>query len=353
MDSDAEPSERLRVLVMGAGGIGGIVAGTLAEAGADVTAVSTNAEIREAVARDGFRLREEGEDRAVPGRVVAAPPPGERFDAVVLATQPPQVEDAARAALGSLADDGNMIVLQNGLCEARIARIAGAERVIGAIVSWGASMPEAGLYDRTAPGGFTLGRMSGDPDELTRRVGTLFESIGPVALTSNLLGARWSKLALNCAISSLGTIGGERLGPLSRVRRVRRLALEIMTEVVAVARKEQVRLEKVAGTVDLDWIALTDAERKKVGSPGLTAKHALLLAIGVRYRRMRSSMLAAIERGRTPAIDFLNGEVVDRARLHGVDTPVNARVVELVHAIARGEVSSSRALLDTLFDETR
>jgi 2-dehydropantoate 2-reductase len=345
----------MRVLVMGAGGIGGIVAGTLAEVGADVTAVSTNAEIRAAVERDGFRLREEGEDRAIPGRVVAAPPPGERFDVVMLAVQPPQVEDAARAALPSLADDGNMVVLQNGLCEARIARIAGAERVIGAIVSWGASMPEPGLYDRTAMGGFTIGRMAGDPDDACKQLGTLLEAIGPVATTSNLLGARWSKLALNCAISSLGTIGGDRLGPLARLRRVRRLFLEIVTEVVAVARKEQVRLEKVAGTVDLEWIALTDSERygKKVGSPALTAKHALLLAIGVRYRRMRSSMLAAIERGRVPAIDFLNGEVVDRGKLHGVPTPVNARVVELVHAIARGEERSSRALIDRLYDETR
>ena len=252
MDPDAEPSERLRVLVMGAGGIGGIVAGTLAEVGADVTAVSTNADIRAAVARDGFRLREEGEDRAVPGRVVAAPPAGERFDVVVLATQPPQVEDAARTALPNLADDGNMVVLQNGLCEARIARIAGAERVIGAIVSWGASMPEPGLYDRTAMGGFTIGRMAGEPDEACKQLGTLLEAIGPVAMTSNLLGARWSKLALNCAISSLGTIGGDRLGPLSRIRRVRRLALEIMTEVTEVALASGVRLEKVSGTLDLE-----------------------------------------------------------------------------------------------------
>jgi 2-dehydropantoate 2-reductase len=354
MDPDLEPgASRLRVLVMGAGGIGGIVAGTLAEVGADVTAVSTNPAIREAVAGSGFRLREEGEDRTVPGRAVAAPPPGERFDLVVLATQPPQVEDAARTALPALADDGNMVVLQNGLCEARIARIAGAERVIGAIVSWGASMPEPGLYDRTAMGGFTLGRMAGEPDDTCRRVATLLEAIGPVALTGNLLGARWSKLALNCAISSLGTLGGERLGPLSRVRRVRRLALEIMTEVVAVARKEQIRLEKVAGTIDLDWIALSDAEKKKVGSPGLTAKHALLLAIGVRYRRMRSSMLYAIERGRVPAIDFLNGEVVERARLHGIATPVNAQVVALIHAIARGEERSSRDLIERLYEQTR
>lgn len=345
----------MKVLVVGAGGIGGIVAGSLAEVGADVTAVTTNPGILEAVQARGFRLREEGDERTVPGRIVAAPPEGERFDVVVLATQPPSVEEATRTALPHLADDGAMVVLQNGLCEERVAQICGDDgRVIGAIVAWGASMPEQGLYDRTAAGGFTIGRLRGEPDEACRRIGGLFESIGPVAYTSNLLGARWSKLALNCAISSLGTIAGERLGPLVRLRRIRRLALEIMTEVVWIARRDQVRLEKVSGTLDLEWIALTDAERAaKVGSAALTAKHALLLAVGLRYRRMRSSMLAAIERGRTPAIDFLNGEVVDRARAHRIDVPVNARVVELVHAIARGELTSSRALIDQLFDETR
>jgi 2-dehydropantoate 2-reductase len=126
-----------------------------------------------------------------------------------------------------------------------------------------------------------------------------------------------------------------------------------MTEVVLVARAERVRLEKVAGTLDLEWIALTEAERTAAGSPALAAKHALLLAVGLRYRKMRSSMLAAIERGRIPAVDFLNGEVVERGALHGVATPINRRVVELVHAIAAGRERSSRALLDRLFDETR
>jgi 2-dehydropantoate 2-reductase len=342
-----------RILVMGAGGIGGIVAATLTEVGCAVTAVSTNAEIRAAVDKAGYRVLDEGEERVVRGWV--SPAPEGKYDLVILATQPPNVEDAARTALPHLSDEAQVVVLQNGLCEERIAAIVGGQRVIGGIVAWGASMPEPGVYERTAAGGFQIGRFSGGLDEDLRRVAELFEAIGPVTLTQNLRGARWSKLALNCAISSLGTIGGDRLGPLARLRRVRRLFLEIVTEVVAVARKEQVRLEKVAGTVDLEWIALTDSERygKKVGSPALTAKHALLLAIGVRYRRMRSSMLAAIERGRVPAIDFLNGEVVDRGKLHGVPTPVNARVVELVHAIARGEERSSRALIDRLYDETR
>ena len=66
-----------------------------------------------------------------------------------------------------------------------------------------------------------------------------------------------------------------------------------MTEVVAVARRENVTLEKVSGTLDLDWIALTDAEREGAPSPGLLAKHALLLSVGARHRRLRSCLRSA------------------------------------------------------------
>jgi len=335
-----------RILVMGAGGIGGIVAATLTEVGAAVTAVSTNPEIRAAVDRGGFRLLDGGDDRVVRGAV--APAPEGTYDLAILATQPPNVEEAARTALPHLARDGNMVVLQNGLCEDRVAAIAGHDRVIGAIVAWGASMPEPGRYERTAAGGFQIGRLSGAIDGHLERTGDALDAIRPVQLPGNLPGARWSKAAPHSRVSAVGTIAGERLGPVVRVRRYRRLALEIMTEAVAVARAEGVRLEKVAGTLDLDWIALTDADRASRGSAALTAKHALVLAVGLRYRRMRSSMLAAIERKRTPAIDFLNGEVVARGARHGIATPVNQRVVDAVWAIARGERRSCRETLDSI-----
>lgn len=334
-----------RILVMGAGGIGGTVAATLMEIGSAVTAVSTNPQIRAAVDKSGFRIVDEGEERTVRGWV--SPTPEGRYDLCVLATQPPNVEEAARTALPHLADDAQVVVLQNGLCEERVAAIVGDARVVGAIVAWGASMPEAGRYERTASGGFTLGRLDGKVDADLTRIAELFEAIGPVVTTANLRGARWSKLALNCAVSALGTIAGERLGAVVRQRRYRRLALEIMTEAVAVAKAEEVKLEKVAGTLDLDWIALTDADRTGGLSVSLTAKHALMLAVGLRYRRMRSSMLAAIERNRTPAIDFLNGEVVTRGAKHGIATPVNQRIVDIVWKIAKGELRSSRETLDS------
>jgi 2-dehydropantoate 2-reductase len=222
-----------RFLVMGCGAIGGVVTAALAETGQDVTAVTTNPTIHAAVTERGLKVVGEGAPRIVRANVsLGVPTGGEKFDYVLLATQPPQVEDAARSALPALADDGVMVCLQNGLCEQRIAKIAGEDRVLGAVVGWGATMPEPGLYEKTASGGFTIGYPGGDPlgpetDDLI----SALEAVGPVETTQNLRGKRWSKLAINCAISSLGTIGGDRLGALLQHRFVRRLALEIMTEV--------------------------------------------------------------------------------------------------------------------------
>ncbi|MBI3203196.1 MAG: 2-dehydropantoate 2-reductase [Myxococcales bacterium] len=344
-----------RLLVVGCGAIGGVIAGHLLDLGQDVSLLTTNSAIAAALRERGVRVTGDEPPAPVQARAVyeALEPGVAPFDYVLLATQPPQVEAAAASAAPALATDGRMVCFQNGLCEERVAKIVGAERVVGAVVTWGASMLEPGLYERTSSGGFSLGRLDGTRDARLDELARILEAVGPVTLTDNLRGARWSKLAINCAISTLGTIGGDRLGVLMRQRYVRRLALEVMTEVVTVARAEQVRLEKVSGTFDLDWMALTDAERTAAASPGLLAKHTLLLAVGARYRRLRSSMLAAIERGRAPAVEFLNGEVITRAEAHGLDVPVNRAARDLVWKIAGRQEQASHSTLRALYERTR
>ena len=331
-----------RILVMGCGGIGGVVTGHLAELGADVQAISRNAEVVEAVARDGLRLIGEGVDRAVPARVVSTIP-DVQFDLVLLATQPTDVEAAAAQAAPHLAPGGRMVCFQNGLCEDRVGAVIGdPAKVIGGIVAWGALSPAAGVFDRTSAGGFVLGRMDGAEDPMIDDLADLLEAVGPVQRTENLAGARWSKLALNCAVSALGTLNGSTLGTVVKQRVARRLALTIMTEAVAVAQATGVQLVKVSGTLDLARLALKPSQK---AGPSLATKHALIMAVGLRYRRMRSSMLRAIERGRAPAVDFLNGEVVRRGAALGVPTPANQQVCDAVWAMSRGEIEPGPALI--------
>ncbi|MEM7677202.1 MAG: 2-dehydropantoate 2-reductase [Myxococcota bacterium] len=339
-----------RILVVGLGGIGGTIAGRLLARGYDVVGISTNPTICTAIEQHGFRLEGHGGSRAVPGRAVASLEPQDTFDLILLATQPPQVEAASRTTVGHLSPSGALVVLQNGLCEERIARIVGASKVLGAVVSWGASMVAPGVYRRTSSGGFTVGSLENPDDSRVVSLARVLEAVGPVKRTRNLRGARWTKLAFNCAVSTLGTIGGDRLGPLMRHRFVRRLGMEVMTEVVRVAGAESVRLEKLAGTISLSSLTLSGEAQSRAG---LVGKHVLLMAAGLRYRRLRSSMLAAIERGRPPAVDFLNGEIVNRAVRYHIDVPLNRRLVETVHGIADKRLSSSLFTLRSVYEDTR
>ena len=351
----------MNVAVLGCGAIGGMVAANLTRAGIRVVPVTGNAAISEAIATHGYRVREL--DGTTWSQAPSASPrvaigdlgdaAGVRFDVVVCATKATQLEAALASALPHLAPGATVLCLQNGLPEDHAAAVVGKERVAGCIVGFGASMIEPGLYLRTSRGGFTLGLpyrdLAGAPD--LPSLARLLEPAGPALVVEDLAAVRWSKLAINCCTSSIGATGGAPLGVLLRRRFARRIALEVFAEVNAVARAAGIRPAPVGGTFDIAKVSITDDERAmRFGSPSLAMKHSILLAVGFKYRRLRSSMLYAIERGRQPEIDFLNGEVVRRGQLLGVPTPVNAGLVEAIHAITRGAAHPSVATLRRLHE---
>ena len=100
-------------------------------------------------------------------------------------------------------------------------------------------------------------------------------------------------------------------------------------------------MEPVAGTLNIAKIAINDRERRARLAPTLLMKHALLLAIGFKFRRMRSSMLYALERGRPIEIDYLNGEIVARGERLNVPIVVNRALVGMVRAIQQKQEFSS------------
>ena len=52
-------------------------------------------------------------------------------------------------------------------------------------------------------------------------------------------------------------------------------------------------------------------------------------------------MLQDIEKGKLTEVDAINGAVSAYGRKVGVPTPINDRVVELIHRIERGEIKPS------------
>ena len=167
----AEPDPAPRVLLMGIGAIGGAIAAGLLASGDDVTLVTHNAEISNALATQGLRLtRPEGE-QVLPATMCADTCPdlssaGGPFDIALLAMKATAAKIAAREVWPLLSPDGYVVTLQNGIVEDRVAeivlpKIVGRDHVIGALVGWGATMHRPGIYEMTSRGETTIGELDG------------------------------------------------------------------------------------------------------------------------------------------------------------------------------------------------
>jgi len=345
--------EQLRVLVVGLGALGGVVAHALSGADCTVTALVRRAEIERAVNTSGLRELRSGTLAKL--RVVSSIEALESpFDYVVLATQPTDVDTAVDSLLGLLGTNAQVVCLQNGLCEERVAAKIGTDRVIGAVVTLGAKSHGPGVCELVPGGGLVLGRIDGSSDDAVTQLAERLKGLGRIRLSHNLLGIRWSKLIVNCAISTLGTIGGDQLGALLNKAYARELAFEIMSEAICVAKASSIKLERLPGTLPLQWLASSGSDGAGLKAAARSwAQHTAALGLGAKYRRLRSSMLRAIERGHTPAVDFLNGEIVTRGRRLGLKTPINERAQDLVWAISRGERVAAHETLRAFYDETR
>src|SRR5207237_10174820 len=188
-------------------------------------------------------------DKCPQARIGAALPRSDPSGLILLCVRSPEIETALTPAVPVLKPDGAVVCLQNGFPEERVAKVVGAQRVLGAVIGWSATMTEPGEYVITGGGKFTLGGTS----PRLEHARLVLQHAFPVRVTYNLAGARWSKLAMNCAMSTLGAITGFSLGELAARRYVRTLALRIVAEVVGAARARGVTLEAVAG-VRPDWL---------------------------------------------------------------------------------------------------
>ena len=335
MPNDAKSSSR--ILILGCGSVGGIIAGGLLRKGYKLTLIAHNEQITQVLNEHGLRV-------ATPDGSWEIPAPAHReldetmglYDIVILAMKATSVEAAAERVRDYLSPEGYVVTLQNGVVEDKVASILGRDKVIGGLVGWGATMQGPGIYEMTSRGETVIGELDGTISARIKHLKTILEAATPTTISDNIYGVLWSKLAINCTITTLGAVTGQRLGEMLRQGKIRRLALQIVSEVIDVANTGGIQLEPVGGTLDLKRLYLSPERRADGFHPGLIPKHAIMLMIGFKFRQLKSSMLQSIERGREPEIDYLNGYVVEKGKEAGVPTPVNSSLTDMVNEIQSG-----------------
>ena len=221
------------------------------------------------------------------------------------------------------------------MCEDEFIRIFGIDRVIGCVVGWGANYHKDKSYEMTSRGEFVIGAFSEKAGEKLEMIRDILNSVLPAEINENIRGYLYSKLIINSAITSLGLISGLRLGVMLTKRNMRNHFINIMREAIQVAMAMGIKVEPYAGK--LDYYEFIDDSLPLAG----LKRHITMLFIGFKYRRLRSSALQSLERGRPTEILWLNGYITSNAQKYNISVPVNAGIVKIAAEIEAGQLKPS------------
>lgn len=184
-----------RVLVWGAGAIGGGIGASLVRAGHDITFVDIDPAHVEAINASGLEIT--GPMRQFVARAPAFLPAQVQgvWDIVFLCVKAHHTDAAARALAPHLAPGGYVVSLQNGLNELEIAAVVGAARTIGAFVNFGADWMGPGEIMVGNRGAVVLGELDGQMTPRLAALLVLLQDFEPDAIaTPDIWGYLWGKL---------------------------------------------------------------------------------------------------------------------------------------------------------------
>src|SRR5438034_81186 len=189
-------ADSMKLLVWGAGAIGGTIGAHLARAGHDVTFVDRAEDHVAAINRMGLRI--EGPLAQFVAKAQAFLPDdiaGE-FEHVVLAVKAQDTADATGALAPHLRRDGYVVSAQNGLNELVIKEIVGEARTMGCFVNVGADYLEPGVIQFGGRGAVVVGELDGRMSARLEALLRAFQDFEPKAIaTDNIWGYLWSKIA--------------------------------------------------------------------------------------------------------------------------------------------------------------
>jgi len=325
-----------RLLVWGAGAIGGCIGAYLSRAGHDVTFLDVADDHVKAIREHGLKIVGPIEEFTVQAPAFTPADLTGQWDTVLLCTKAQDTEAAGQALAPHLADGGAVVSVQNGLNPLLLNPILGRERVLGSFVNFGADYLEPGTVTYSGRGAVVIGEQDGQITPRAQRLHALLQQFEPNAvLTPNIFGYLWSKLGYGALLFATAVTNDGIADALDRPED-RALYTELGREVLRVAAAEGVTPEAFNGF---------DPSAFVPGASDAQARTSLdeMVAFNRRSAKTHSGIWRDLAvRKRRTEVDAQLGWVVQFGQKHGVPTPLTARLVEQIHDLEAGQRELSR-----------
>lgn len=328
----------MRVCVVGAGAIGGLIAARLSAAGEEVSVLARGDHLA-AIRRNGIRLIEADGSELAAGPVVASSVLADfgRQDVVVLALKTHQIGSIASDLQLLFDDDTCVVPLQNGIPwwffqrfpgdhdgrrlqsldpDGELERAIQTERLVPSIAYPAATRVAPGVIRLVEGDRFPVGELDGSRTDRVQRVADLLNGAGfRSRVLTDIRSHLWVKAWGNLAFNPISALTGATLAEICRDPLTRSLAAAMMREATDIAEALGIRTR-------------LSVERRIEGAA----------AVGDH----KTSMLQDVEAGRELEVGPLVAAFVELGELTGTPTPT-IEVVNALVSLLNARLTSRRA----------
>jgi 2-dehydropantoate 2-reductase len=321
----------MKICIVGAGAIGGLMGAKLALAGEEVTLIARGAHL-EAMQKNGLKLIEEDGSEHVAKNVKATSRMAEagKQDLVILALKAHQVEPIAKEIPAMFHDSTAVVTTQNGIPwwyfqkhggefegrrvetvdpQGHLMASIEVERILGCVVYPAAEIVSPGVIKLIEGNRFPVGELDGAETERVKNICATFVKAGfKSPVLKDIRSEIWLKLWGNLSFNPISALTHSTLVDICQFPLTRQLAADMMTEAQTIAHKLNIEFR-----VSLE---------KRIAGAEKVGKH-------------KTSMLQDIEIGRAIEIDALVGAVIELGRLTNTPTPHIDAVYACVKLLAK------------------
>jgi len=316
----------MRICVVGAGAIGGLMVAKLSLAGNQVTVIDQGAHLA-AIQQKGLKLIwEDGSEHLAEPKAVSSAAEAGPQDLVVLAVKAHFLDQVARDVETLLDKDTMIVTVQNGMPwwyfqrfngplngtnlktldpSGLLARHIPAERIVGCVVYPAAAVTEPGVVKHVEGDRFPVGELDGTASERVQRLHDLLVEAGfRSRVLDDIRSEIWLKAWGNLSFNPISALTHATLEDICTFPETRKLAAAMMAEAQVIGEKLGVTFRH---TIE-----------KRIEGAQAVGKH-------------KTSMLQDVEAGRSLETEALVGAILEMGQLVEVPAPA----IEAVYACVK------------------